>query len=448
MIARLFAAPFLIVTLATHPAGAQSRPPAAQGSTPLVHYRLLDDLNDATGVHAPLQTTNAPIHQGRGIFCNGLYVLEGPNGCDVHTPMLNDLDVSAFTISVEFLALRGGGAPFRPVFVAGRNRRWLFYRLEPGGVIQLGYNNSQFAACSVKYRIGFWHEATITFDGRTATLYLDGAAGCRASVSLNVDGDKVVMLTNFSDATTFHGMVRQLRIFNGVVVPPRRTAEADTFPTPAPPNLSAADLFLAKCPTAEDVASVEADLRLSFESDPTSDEPIACPAVDSLLPLSPLKKRVYNTLLLMRRLQFAQPLPWTKEPLYQWLIGSIRGIRFRADIRYSSCCDPRGVINVQTGGASTIAFTDRWIEPAIHGGLSGFMLLIVHESRHAEGYPHTCGTNDRTVEEMGGWGVAYSLARWLAEQTDQAFFSSGEVRYNEQLIKNSDMLRRTSFCQP
>ena len=41
---------------------------------------------------------------------------------------------------------------------------------------------------------------------------------------------------------------------------------------------------------------------------------------------------------------------------------------------------------------------------------------------------HICGTKDRTLEELGGWGVQYWLARWLAEHTDLTFFTSGAFR--------------------
>lgn len=53
--------------------------------------------------------------------------------------------------------------------------------------------------------------------------------------------------------------------------------------------------------------------------------------------LSPLKKRVYNTLRLMKQMQFDRPLPWTGERLYTWLITTIKGVRFRGDINLSSC---------------------------------------------------------------------------------------------------------------
>src|SRR5215471_2544422 len=73
-----------------------------QTAAPIARYPLVDDLNDATGHHGPLQAANAPLIKGEGLFCNGQYVRETPDGCDVRTPALTDLDFSAFTISARF----------------------------------------------------------------------------------------------------------------------------------------------------------------------------------------------------------------------------------------------------------------------------------------------------------------------------------------------------------
>jgi hypothetical protein len=227
----------------------------------VVHYPLASDLNDATGNNPPIQASNAQFQSGKGIFCNDQYARESAKGCDVRTPNLKDLNLSTLTISAQFLVPRMP-IPANPVLVAGEGWRWLFYELRPGGGIRLGYNNDQFVDCSVRYRLGVWHEATITFDGETTTLYLDGVAGCRAKAAPIED-------------------------------------------------LAPVDLFLGRCPTTLQVASIDADLRLAFESDPTKSEPLACTAGAGSRDLSPMKKRVYNTLLLMRQIQFDQPLPWT-----------------------------------------------------------------------------------------------------------------------------------------
>jgi hypothetical protein len=243
-------------------------------------------------------------------------------------------------------------------------------------------------------------------------------------------------------------LLRDLRVFNGVVEPAIRVAEADTLPAPPPPHVSPADRFLARCPTADEIELIDADFRLSFEYDPTSGEPPVCTAAAGSRDLSPLRHRVYGTLLLVRRLLFDRPLPWTTESLYRWLTAAITGIRFRGDIRTSFCCDPARVINLSVSASSSVAQTDRWADPATRGGLDGFLLLLAHEARHAEGHPHTCGPKDQTVDELGAWGVQYYLARWLAEHTDQAFFSSGRIRYPRFLLESAEALKRVNFCRP
>jgi hypothetical protein len=85
----------------------------------------------------------------------------------VRTPNLKDLNLSAFTINAQFLVPRLL-RPTNPVFVGGETYRWLYYELLPNGVVRLAYNSTQFVECSVRYRLGVWHEATITSD---ATLY-------------------------------------------------------------------------------------------------------------------------------------------------------------------------------------------------------------------------------------------------------------------------------------
>jgi hypothetical protein len=108
-----------------------------------------------------------------------------------------------------------------------------------------------------------------------------------------------------------------------------------------------------------------------------------------------------------RRLSFDAALPWTPKSLYQWMVSAIRGIRFRGDIDVSFCCDPAGTINVQTRNLAATQFPSdfRWV--------ATLLVLIVHEARHNEGFPHTCGANDNTISELGAWGVQYYLDVFL-----------------------------------
>jgi hypothetical protein len=148
----------------------------------------------------------------------------------------------------------------------------------------------------------------------------------------------------------------------------------------------------------------------------------------------------------MTQLEFDRPLPWTKQPLYRWFIDTVDGIRFRSDIKNSSCCQPARTLLIAVNNM-VIRYTDRWVEPAMRGGLDGFLLVLVHEARHAQGLPHTCGSKDQTLDEMGSWAVQHYLALWLAEHTDQSFFTSGKIRYTERLLNEAANLRRLNICQ-
>lgn len=92
----------------------------------------------------------------------------------------------------------------------------------------------------------------------------------------------------------------------------------------------------------------------------------------------------------------------------------MRGIRFRGDITYSFCCDPAGIMNIQTANLRAVQFTTpEW--------LSAQMVLFIHEARHNEGLPHTCKTNDQTLSELGSWGVHYYMFEWLALHSSNFF---------------------------
>jgi len=177
----------------------------------------------------------------------------------------------------------------------------------------------------------------------------------------------------------------------------------------------------------------------------------ACQAANGSADLTTLQKRVYLSILVMRALQFDQPIPWTDKQLYQWFVDSIDGIRFRNDIQYSSCCDPANVINVLVGDNSYLVLTDRWIDPPMGGGLMNTMILFIHEARHNNGYGHTCdnGCDDQTMAEMGAWAVQVYIEEWIAQHGDRAFLAAPGTDpnyYREIALGNSITIRNTRFC--
>lgn len=223
-------------------------------------------------------------------------------------------------------------------------------------------------------------------------------------------------------------------------------------PSPAPnalPTGTVEDL-VSHCPTAEEIASVNADLTLQFDADPTAGV-LVCTAADGSADLTRLQERAYQAVLMMKKIPFDQPLPWTDLPLYDWFVHAIDGIRFRGDIETSGCCDPANFINVQTANLSALQ-TNRWLDPSMGSGLRDLMVLFVHEARHNEGYLHTCGENsnmDNTAAEMGAWGVQYQLEMWLAYHTDRNFYRSLDTAptyYQEMSLGSANFLRETRFC--
>lgn len=177
---------------------------------------------------------------------------------------------------------------------------------------------------------------------------------------------------------------------------------------------STVEEVLATCPSAQDVASINSDFNLAFEFDPTGGT-LVCTAAEGSEDLTLLQSNVYQVLRVARQIPFDVPLPWTTKNLYDWLKGAIHGIRFRGDIGGSFCCDPAGVINILEAPNSTNILTNRWDDPRFGFGLDTFLDLVVHEARHSEGLPHTCGGgSDQTISELGAWGVVYYYYEWLA----------------------------------
>jgi hypothetical protein len=128
--------------------------------------------------------------------------------------------------------------------------------------------------------------------------------------------------------------------------------------------------------------------------------------------------------------------PWTSHrPLLEWFSATIRGARFRTDIRASFCCDPDRVINIAvpsgTGSAAGLRTVPLWP-----------LALLVHEARHIDVGPHTCGTLDRSIAELGAFGVQYELLHRLA--LDPA----SPLSANERLLcaSRADAVRVSGFC--
>ena len=230
-----------------------------------------------------------------------------------------------------------------------------------------------------------------------------------------------------------------------VMAPPGMGPGAPT-PTPDLTNLSPQsaagptieDLMVA-CPSPEEIASVDQDLKLDFVDDITTGTYV-CSAADGSVDLTLIEKNLYHAILAMRWIEFDEPLPWTELSLYDWFVQAVNGVIVDSREEFSHCCTNEGMIILGLGDNSFTAHTDRFLRDEVgQGGFDGIngvdtlVQLLAHEARHndGEGYPHTCeNSNDKTIAEMGSFAIDYYLYRWFADHTDPEFMRS-QVRLND-----------------
>ena len=190
------------------------------------------------------------------------------------------------------------------------------------------------------------------------------------------------------------------------------------------------DDLAGTCPSTTAMQKINSDLSLTFTADPTIGT-LVCRAVDGSADLTLLQERTYQALLMMQQLPLGTPLPWTNSQLYDWFVSAVRGITYTPSASLGEgaggyCCSPAGVINVIPHNPAVYASPSDY--------LAGTVVLFAHEARHAEGYPHTCGsgvfsgTMDTTLSQLGAWSVQYYLYNWMAFYTGTYFIPhSGDL---------------------
>jgi hypothetical protein len=162
-----------------------------------------------------------------------------------------------------------------------------------------------------------------------------------------------------------------------------------------------------------------------------------------------LQARFYKALYLMKRLEFDAPLPWTDQTLWKWFVGEVRGIRYTS-ASISSCCNPPRIINIGVGDYHAPA-------SSVLTSFPEGIFVIVHEARHADGmhYHSDCtatsrgvdtvggASKDRTIAELGAWGVQYYLGIWLS---DHLVAPALTVDQRKAAHNASDTLANNVFC--
>src|SRR3972149_485020 len=222
-------------------------------------------------------------------------------------------------------------------------------------------------------------------------------------------------------------------------------------PTPtmeSPEGNQTVDELLSRCPSAEEIAEIDATISFRFENDQWPGESTATPPPPGDGPFGPLvcrreqgsanldlvQRRVYQAFLIIRNLEFDAPLPWTDESLYEWLVDSIDGVRINPafEIIGAGCCKPENYVVVSHAFWGQ---PDRWVDPEFvppapfldfdprkglrPGGIYPFVVLLIHAARVNEVSGFNCSPYgestdrggefgyDQKLEELGPWGPGH-----------------------------------------
>ncbi len=197
---------------------------------PQASYPLLTDLLDATATYTPmiLGGSTPPAPPSNGVCINGVYALS-PGGQDLRTPVITSLDANDFQVSIDF-NITALPANQGPIFVGGNGYRWIGFYVQASGTLGVLYNNANFTWSTTAVTTGTWYTATIKYEAGGLELFLDGLQIHQTTLpALNTGNNLNFTSNNYSNATNFHGCVRNLLIANDTTLGQSAMAAATNF---------------------------------------------------------------------------------------------------------------------------------------------------------------------------------------------------------------------------
>jgi hypothetical protein len=150
--------------------------------------------------------------------------------------------------------------------------------------------------------------------------------------------------------------------------------------------------FINRCPTSDPaINTIKHDFEFLSDgvrsaAQPTCTEPYGAMPVtqlsDELIALQSLRAVYYMSQ------GTAGKLPWTRLALYEWMKSEVAGIDFKTQQGLSQCCEvikgKRYIMTSKQDTANRKYYRD-WV------GISGWVALLAHEARHADGPNHVTG---------------------------------------------------------
>lgn len=211
------------------------------------------------------------------------------------------------------------------------------------------------------------------------------------------------------------------------------TQPSPLAPRPALPGSNELDARLAQCPPAAELATV-AEVAIVLSGD-LPKAPLVCTAAEGSADLTRTHERAYQALLMMKRLRFSEPLPWTNQSLYEWFTSEATGLWLSDTILYSSCCtaDRKPRIAVHSEATDLTWYI-----------LESLIGVIVHETRHLAVGGHPCvGTKDNLIEDKGAFGVHNYFLQWVGRYSDPAIVP---VAYRPLSLWKACTQANSAFC--
>jgi len=249
------------------------------------------------------------------------------------------------------------------------------------------------------------------------------------------------------------------------------------------------DEILSSCPTADEIAIIDADLDVTFEHFeplltpiPTEDGGYifgrtvygtvgrkVCSEAGGSVDLDLFQLRGYQALLILRAMRFDEPLPWTDRTLFDWFVEEVDGVAFVSGgpgNESSFCCRQTRVIQM-SGLGIRIDDASTWIdaqaaapqglmqpEGRLHQGMQSILVILVHLARVSEagGRKEVCPEpwQDRRPEDLGPWGVEYYFLTWLADHSGSNFLAapgSNPSFYRDVARQDAQTILETRFCE-